>query len=107
MRARTLGRSAATLAALTLAGCISAYDPPLMTTPRDPAQLEADRQACIGEAKEARRQADAGIVSSAVGTLGRLAPSQNADDPTTYRGQAKLVDECMARRGYNVYGTQQ
>jgi hypothetical protein len=93
--------------AALLAGCISAYEPALMTTPKDPAKLEADREACIAEAKEARNRAGPGIVSSTLsGTLGRLSPSQDANDPSTYRGQTKIIDECMAQRGYNVYGTQ-
>jgi hypothetical protein len=92
---------------LALAGCISHYQPPLVTSPSDPQKYEADRQACLTEAKE-RRQATgtSGMASTITGTFGRFAPGQEADDPSTYRGEAKIIDDCMIRRGYDVLGAQ-
>jgi hypothetical protein len=96
------------LAAPLLAGWMSSYNPELASPAKDQKQYETDRQACIADAHKRQVTAidsNTGrlIGFGAFGLLGGAAAEATADkDDDFVKSPRTMVDECMAKRGYDV-----
>jgi hypothetical protein len=93
--ARRLAAAALTLA---LAGCARGYEPALTVTPTDPAKYAADRKECLA-------RMPAGFDAWYSYEKGAWFPGRagDPDDPRSYAGQQRAVDDCLRQRGYAVY----
>lgn len=96
-----------------LSGCMASYEPKLAAPATDQGKYQADLTTCKQEAHDRQMNAGYSAGGMAKGTLigafgllgGATAEAVSDKDDDYTKSPRTMVDECMAKKGYDVIAT--